>query len=475
MKITGHCLIKDENGNIILDSCNDVHPGNMARVIARGLAHESNYWINSIRFGNMGTYRYDDSVTISGTEIITKNHIILIAPDEFKLTHKSASINDFKITKDEFTNKKLSTTIIPDLNNLILDTDYSLSFKNYSDTSIQPIISNASLPAEELQILPNLEILRKKIYGLGSNYGAYFSNHLTKYESDYIKPYLDDKSKERWLIGEKVTENNKVSNKLYTLISRIKSDISTFQKIQSVSISSEFSTFISFIEKLFKSKKLTIDEYSCIIDKIEIIKTYTEPTHQTYNIEYIHRTPNDGISPDYAGWESSLYNEIYREYLDDSTNMVSSGKYADPLYDSSSLEHSVEGPGVVSIDDITKSRVVVNCCLNINEPSNQMIDGGVFKFDEIALYSGTSSSSWSGYQLVNVSNDYNKENTGLLKNHEYIFDIMVGTEIRNIKIVTPIIGTGIDDNISYHDLLLLLNKCFNDVVVDIVNESLSPI
>ena len=158
--------------------------------------------------------------------------------------------------------------------------------------------------------------------------------------------------------------------------------------------------------------------------------------------------------------------------MDDSTTIVSSGPLADESKDSEHVEHSLEGPGVVSIDDNIKSRVVVNCCLNMNEPSNQMVDGSMFKFDEIALYSGSSASKYSGVQLVNVGSvDYFYNDTGLKPDFEYTFDIMVGKELRNIIIKTPTIGTGFNDNISYGDLLLLLNNSFKDITVEIINDS----
>jgi len=67
-KIIGHCLIKEhkyttQNGNLVLqdggkvvvDKHNAVHPQNMARMFARALANEPNYFIHRIGFGNGGT------------------------------------------------------------------------------------------------------------------------------------------------------------------------------------------------------------------------------------------------------------------------------------------------------------------------------------------------------------------------------------------------------------------------------------
>lgn len=53
--VKGHCKIVDDLGNVLLDKDNAIHPQNMARVIARALAHENNFFINRIAFGNGGT------------------------------------------------------------------------------------------------------------------------------------------------------------------------------------------------------------------------------------------------------------------------------------------------------------------------------------------------------------------------------------------------------------------------------------
>jgi hypothetical protein len=262
LKIKGHCVIKDQDGNIILDKTNDIHPGNMARMIARGLAHESNYWINSIKFGDLGTYRNSDG-------------------------------------------------------------------------------------------------------------------------------------------------------------------------------------------------------------------------------DIVHKTPNDGIIPDYYGWKSDLYHEIYREYLDDLLpTVVSTGLNADAPSDPSSLPNDLNGPGVVSVENDTKTTVVINVVLNNNEPNKQLTTGSVFTFDEIALFSGISKTPYSGVQYVDVSKNFDSEDTGLANDKTYTFDVKIGPDIKTINITTPKIGTGNDSKISYHDLLLLLNDAMqnknmvNNIVVDVVgfkNNVITPI
>jgi hypothetical protein len=53
--IKGHCKIVDDLGNVLLNKDNAIHPQNMARVIARALSNEHNYFINRVAFGNGGT------------------------------------------------------------------------------------------------------------------------------------------------------------------------------------------------------------------------------------------------------------------------------------------------------------------------------------------------------------------------------------------------------------------------------------
>jgi len=53
--VKGHVKIEDDLGNVLLDRDNAVHPQNMARVIARSLSREDNYWIHRIAYGNGGT------------------------------------------------------------------------------------------------------------------------------------------------------------------------------------------------------------------------------------------------------------------------------------------------------------------------------------------------------------------------------------------------------------------------------------
>lgn len=55
VNVKGHLKIEDDLGNVLVDKDNAIHPQNMARVISRALANESNYFIHRIAYGNGGT------------------------------------------------------------------------------------------------------------------------------------------------------------------------------------------------------------------------------------------------------------------------------------------------------------------------------------------------------------------------------------------------------------------------------------
>ncbi len=62
--VNGHLKITDDLGNVHVDKTNAIHPQNIARVIARALANEHNYFINRIAFGNGGT-TVDSAFTVT--------------------------------------------------------------------------------------------------------------------------------------------------------------------------------------------------------------------------------------------------------------------------------------------------------------------------------------------------------------------------------------------------------------------------
>ena len=54
--VSGHVLIKDDTGTVLVDKHNAIHPKNMATAIARGLSNTVNYQIYKLKLGNQGTY-----------------------------------------------------------------------------------------------------------------------------------------------------------------------------------------------------------------------------------------------------------------------------------------------------------------------------------------------------------------------------------------------------------------------------------
>jgi hypothetical protein len=82
VKIKGHVKIQDmETGEIVVDQHNDVHPQNMALVVSRALARDSNGYIFRMCFGNGGT-----SYTSSGTLVYRPSNTIGSA-DLYKPTY----------------------------------------------------------------------------------------------------------------------------------------------------------------------------------------------------------------------------------------------------------------------------------------------------------------------------------------------------------------------------------------------------
>lgn len=55
VQVKGHLKIVDDLGNVLVDKDNAVHPQNLARIFARALANEHNYFIHRMAFGNGGT------------------------------------------------------------------------------------------------------------------------------------------------------------------------------------------------------------------------------------------------------------------------------------------------------------------------------------------------------------------------------------------------------------------------------------
>ena len=54
--VIGHVLVKDDQGNVLVNQHNAIHPKNMATAIARGLSNTVNHQIYKLKLGNQGTY-----------------------------------------------------------------------------------------------------------------------------------------------------------------------------------------------------------------------------------------------------------------------------------------------------------------------------------------------------------------------------------------------------------------------------------
>lgn len=193
---------------------------------------------------------------------------------------------------------------------------------------------------------------------------------------------------------------------------------------------------------------------------------------------------NDGQPPDPNTWDSRLYHEIYSEIVNegnaslnpllgsdpgsaDSNTGVRPGGGAVPSNDPPTILH-VSGPGVRSVETGLISSAIVTCVLNASEPTGAYLDNvlgpsqapnGSFSFDEIGLYStGAQAIAAGGYQEVNVGNRSATDNTGLLPNETYSFQISVdGGVTQTVQFSTPAAGgSGSGGSILYGDLVKAL-------------------
>ena len=201
-----------------------------------------------------------------------------------------------------------------------------------------------------------------------------------------------------------------------------------------------------------------------------------------YTVTY--KTPNDGQSPDVASWDSRIYNETYSEIIDDGLTVLNPelgtdpgsadlntgvrvGGGAVPSSDPVTVTH-VSGPGVRSREVGLQSEVVITAVLNGNEPLGQFTtDTNAptenteedFVFDEIGLYTaGSQVIGTSGYALIDVGTRTSLDDTGLLPNQLYSFDIAVdGGSSNVVEFTTPAGGSGTGGQILYGDLCEALN------------------
>jgi hypothetical protein len=181
---------------------------------------------------------------------------------------------------------------------------------------------------------------------------------------------------------------------------------------------------------------------------------------------------NDGQTPDIRTWDSQLYNETYREIVDDSDINIGTG-VGSASGDPTTVEH-VSGPGVFSNELGILSQVTINAVLNRNEPTGQIASGtdadganfdGSFVFDEIGLITdGKPLTATAGYQDVQVGlpSEVNSDtSTGLIAGREHDFQITVdGGTTQTISFTVPSTGgsgTGGASDFTYGDLCEAIN------------------
>lgn len=171
----------------------------------------------------------------------------------------------------------------------------------------------------------------------------------------------------------------------------------------------------------------------------------------------IHRSPNDGLEPDYNGWQSSLYNQTYTKYIDNSNLTIRNIESANSNFGLSNTD-PLFNAGTINSNN---SSIEINLLLDSDEPFHQQ-DGGVYVFDELALYSGLSNykNSSSHIVLLNLTND--SEHPGLINNHDYILDIKINDINHQYTITTLKYGTGINYRCTYSDLIEALSNAIYD-------------
>lgn len=163
-----------------------------------------------------------------------------------------------------------------------------------------------------------------------------------------------------------------------------------------------------------------------------------------------HYSPNDGISPDYSGWKSSLYYETFRKQVDPNTlgsnNTIETTVNGDPssatpIY--TETHRNIDGVVSYIDDDVTK--VDIHCTLGVNEPSETK----VYTFDEIALYTGQNYSPVSGYQDINL--DVTKlTSTSYVLNTTLYLTLQIGETLAVVSFIV--------DNSTFANLIQNLNR-----------------
>lgn len=187
-----------------------------------------------------------------------------------------------------------------------------------------------------------------------------------------------------------------------------------------------------------------------------------------------YNTPNDGQSPDPAGWQSRLYNETYSEVVDQHSPNYGSGSGTVPE-DDPTTDDSPLGPGIHSQEDGLISLVYVDVTINASEPVGQepsddesptgSLDSE-YMFDEFGLFSaGAPPNNTVGSQVISLQNKDINANTGLATSAQYTFSIAVnGGASQGVTITTPDTGSGVlggSNFVNYSDLIGLLNAALN--------------
>lgn len=166
------------------------------------------------------------------------------------------------------------------------------------------------------------------------------------------------------------------------------------------------------------------------------------------------RRPNDGISPDLAGWQSRLYNETYTEIVDEGSPMLGQGEGTSPGGDGAGID------GVRSIKLPTgESQIIVTCVLNSQEPSSQLTNSLVsttsaYTFDELGLFTaGLPPVATQGYQDVVLVGGKGYQDITYLLPGTYYFEVTVDANQTATPIpVTLTTGTGANGAFTYTDL-----------------------
>lgn len=171
------------------------------------------------------------------------------------------------------------------------------------------------------------------------------------------------------------------------------------------------------------------------------------------------RRPNDGISPDLAGWQSRLYNETYNEVVDEGSPLLGHGEGTSPGGDGTGID------GVRSVKLPTgESQIIVTCVLNSQEPSSQLSNSlisttSAYTFDELGLFTaGLPPVATQGYQdVVLIGGKQYSDITHLQpynpadSSTHYRFKVTVDGIPKTIDLTLPI-GTGASGAITYTDL-----------------------